>query len=808
MRQVQLINNINRLSEGTDYETKSLYRVIYDAAQDPSQTALQNNAAQSWNIDFFLQSLTGESSTPREDVKRQIAEQFGSFERFKDAFTQSALALFGNGWTWLVMNESGQLSVMSTFNAGTPFTAIPSNKSAQAKGASYSSVTRSFGRRPFVKLTPVLGLSMWQEAFLPDYGLDREAYVKRFWDAVNWTGLGRTTMNIGAAGGGHESSGIPQPPGIRGPRASMAPSMFAQGAPPSAIRVPQRAEGTGLLGASTPARGQRGFFGGNPPMSHARNTGAAAMTTAAAADGVAVGGRMVAQTPATNRINRRVSVFASARRNTMSLAVPGTISRNSGVKDPRPLKDRSFQAKAQQTIMNYLSTHAYPGLLTPKTLATPTVKDVQGIFKFLYAQLDPRYVYQKKFEDEALNILRGIRYPYVSNISKSQLFSAGSMSSWPGLLAMLLWLVELIECVSRMNPQDIDMNDPEFKESTQFVDRVFFDYLVQAYPVWLDSGEEPEELESILAGQFQQKNAHLIQETADIERKLKNAKDELDAMLGNESPLILLERERVDLVSDKIKFESYIQRLESKHQRMADIVASQRQQQDAAQVEQLALEKEKAEMQQVVDAQQISTEDVDRMNTERNQLLDTLKGVQEKVQEAENEVWGREMKLQRVLDDVETLVQEYASKAHKLGLIGARKGGNGSADRDGSESTPADGTAGSSDGPTSGLPASAKDGPLGGVDIELTVDTHTDDRQKVTSVDLRREVRPALQRACDVFASQLHATQTMVLELREQMDQLSESRMEQEERVDELDKQVKRHNKRYLELREIIMAET
>ncbi|KAI8320386.1 hypothetical protein GQ54DRAFT_239182, partial [Martensiomyces pterosporus] len=476
-------------------------------------------------------------------------------------------------------------------------------------------------------------------------------------------------------------------------------------------------------------------------------------------------------------------------------------------KDPRPLKERSFMAKAQQTIMNYLSTHAYPGVLTPKTLATPTVKDFQTIFKFLYAQLDPRYVYQKKFEEEVLLILRGIRYPYVSNISKSQIFSAGSLSTWPGLLAMLLWLVELIECVSRMNPQDIDMSDPDFKESSQFVDRVFFDYLVQAYPVWLDSGEEPQELESILADQFQQKNAHLIQESADVERRLKNAKDELEALLSNESSLVLLERERVEMISDKEKFESYIQKMESKHQRMADVVANQRQQQDAAQVEQMALEKEKAEVQQVVDAQQISTEDVDRMNTERNQLLETLKGVQEKVQDAEKEVWSKEMKLQRVLDDVETLVQEYTSKAHRLGLIGARRNTASSPSTGSIGDRSADGAEAPDDEP-SGLPDSAKDDPLGGTAIELVVDTHTDDRQKVASVDLRREVRPALQRACDVFASQLHATQTMVLELREQTDQLSESRVEQEERVEEMDKQVKRHNKRYQELRDIIMAET
>ncbi|KAJ2112737.1 kinetochore-associated Ndc80 complex subunit ndc80, partial [Coemansia sp. RSA 921] len=330
-----------------------------------------------------------------------------------------------------------------------------------------------------------------------------------------------------------------------------------------------------------------------------------------------------------------------------------------------------------------------------------------------------------------------------------------------------------------------------------FVDRVFFDYLAQAYPLWLDSGDEPAELEDYLANQFEQKNASLIQETTEIERQLANAKAELDALVSNESPLVLLERERIELISDKEKFDIYIQRLESKQQRMTDYVATQKQQQDAAQFEQLALEKEKAEVQEIVDAQQISTEDVDRMNSERNQLLDTLKGVQEKQQEAMQGVWDKELKLQRVLDDIESQAQEYTSKALKLGLIGTRKFKMvQQVDADSAEATP-----------ESGLPKSATDDPLGGTDIELTINTRTDDRKQISSVDLRRDVRPALQRACDAFASQLFATQNSVLELREKIDQLSESRMEQQERVDEVEKQVKRHNQRYLELRDTIAAE-
>ncbi|KAJ1722297.1 hypothetical protein LPJ53_003282, partial [Coemansia erecta] len=195
MRQIELINNVNRLSEGTELESKTLMNVITDSALDPNKVPLTNNASQAWNMDFFLQSLTDDPRPLRDDVRRTIAEHFGSFERFQETFTQCALALFGNGWTWLVQSDNGQLSVMNTFNAGSPFTAIPSVKNAVPKGASYASINRTTSRRPFTRLTPILGLSMWQEAFVPDYGIDRETYVSRFWDVVNWSVVNERLAN-------------------------------------------------------------------------------------------------------------------------------------------------------------------------------------------------------------------------------------------------------------------------------------------------------------------------------------------------------------------------------------------------------------------------------------------------------------------------------------------------------------------------------------------------------------------------------------------------------------------------------------
>lgn len=67
------------------------------------------------------------------------------------------------------------------------------------------------------------------------------------------------------------------------------------------------------------------------------------------------------------------------------------------------------------------------------------------IFKYLYGKIDDSYEFGKKFEDEVPVLIKGIRYPYANDISKSQLYAVGSMHAWPSLLALLVWMVELIE---------------------------------------------------------------------------------------------------------------------------------------------------------------------------------------------------------------------------------------------------------------------------------------------------------------------------------------------------------------------------
>ena len=93
--------------------------------------------------------------------------------------------------------------------------------------------------------------------------------------------------------------------------------------------------------------------------------------------------------------------------------------------------------------MSFLIQSGYNNSISTKTLSPPSTKDFQEVFKFLYAQFDPSYEWMK-FEEEAQGVLRALRYPYAESINKSYFVSVGSMHAWPNLLAVLMWMVELI----------------------------------------------------------------------------------------------------------------------------------------------------------------------------------------------------------------------------------------------------------------------------------------------------------------------------------------------------------------------------
>lgn len=109
-----------------------------------------------------------ESSMPSGKLATAIDSQFGSFEKFQEAFAKAGATQFGSGWAWLVVNGN-KLEVVSTANQDSPL--------SQGK-------------------TPILGLDVWEHAYYLNYQNRRADYINAFWKIVNWD---QVSKNLAAA---------------------------------------------------------------------------------------------------------------------------------------------------------------------------------------------------------------------------------------------------------------------------------------------------------------------------------------------------------------------------------------------------------------------------------------------------------------------------------------------------------------------------------------------------------------------------------------------------------------------------------
>ena len=152
---------LNNAIEGTDLENKSIEELLENHTDN---TAVRNNGGGFWNHRLFWQVMSPNGGgNPSGDLADAINRDFGSFDKFKEEFSNAAKTQFGSGWAWLCVHDGGKLSVCSTPNQDNPM--MPS---AGCDG------------------TPILGLDVWEHAYYLNYQNRRPDYVAAFWNVVNW----------------------------------------------------------------------------------------------------------------------------------------------------------------------------------------------------------------------------------------------------------------------------------------------------------------------------------------------------------------------------------------------------------------------------------------------------------------------------------------------------------------------------------------------------------------------------------------------------------------------------------------------
>lgn len=158
------VDKLNAAIKGTEYAEMSLEDIIRK-----SKGGLFNNAAQVWNHTFYWNCLSpnggGEATG---SVAELINKKWGSFDKFREEFSNQAAANFGSGWTWLVKTAAGEVDIVNTSNAETPLT---------------------------TEHTALLTIDVWEHAYYVDYRNARPNYIESFWKLVNWDFV---NQNLGA----------------------------------------------------------------------------------------------------------------------------------------------------------------------------------------------------------------------------------------------------------------------------------------------------------------------------------------------------------------------------------------------------------------------------------------------------------------------------------------------------------------------------------------------------------------------------------------------------------------------------------
>ena len=167
------VDKANGALEGTEWDGKPIEEVLQSLDSLPSdkQKAVRNNGGGHYNHTLFWESMSPDGGgEPDGDLAQAIDSAFGSFDAFKEKFEAAGVGQFGSGWAWLVV-DGGELAVTSTPNQDSPLSA---------------------GK------TPLLGNDVWEHAYYLKYQNARPAYLKAWWNTVDWAKVAERYSSAGA----------------------------------------------------------------------------------------------------------------------------------------------------------------------------------------------------------------------------------------------------------------------------------------------------------------------------------------------------------------------------------------------------------------------------------------------------------------------------------------------------------------------------------------------------------------------------------------------------------------------------------
>ncbi|OGM33509.1 superoxide dismutase [Candidatus Woesebacteria bacterium RIFCSPHIGHO2_01_FULL_44_21] len=157
------VDNLNKaLEKYPELQKKSieeLLKNIHDVPEDIRQVVINHGGGHA-NHSFFWTIMSPKGGgKPKGELADAINKTFGDFQKFREEFSNKAMAVFGSGWAFLIKTPDGKLQLKR----------------------------HSFQNSPLMQGNmPILGLDVWEHAYYLKYQNRRVEYIEAFWNVVNW----------------------------------------------------------------------------------------------------------------------------------------------------------------------------------------------------------------------------------------------------------------------------------------------------------------------------------------------------------------------------------------------------------------------------------------------------------------------------------------------------------------------------------------------------------------------------------------------------------------------------------------------
>lgn len=345
-------------------------------------------------------------------------------------------------------------------------------------------------------------------------------------------------------------------------------------------------------------------------------------------------------------INPKPSLRPGLQTPRASISTANTSTR----RDIRQIRDKSNIQQSVLTLEQFLNNQNFPNM--PKSLTSPSAKDVQQIFKFIFSFVDSSFEYISRFEDEAMNMLKGLKYPYISEINRSQ-FVAVTPHSWPVILSMFVWVIELVTFLEVKNEED----------QSQSLNSLFYEHVKNGYQSFLNGTDEngDESFKKKVFDMYQDifieidKRVLLLKE---IEEKIECVGEDDYEMsdIGKISKKEFLNNKKTEILNDIKSLATRKKQLEDKKKKYEMVSEKMRITNDELEEEITTLKNEITNLKNEISAQKINPEDIKEMNKEKIEMYNEIEKLKPMREDLIKQCSEKEKILNDYTDSIDKLI--------------------------------------------------------------------------------------------------------------------------------------------------------